>query len=252
MAGGAGRHRRTMTPERLDRGIKAGIVPGNAGGLLTAPSGSGRSPLQCWRRQSTRARHAERAYRRAIRSASKTLAATPTSAAIFLPNGQPPREGEVFRNPALARTSASWSGRGAALAAGRSRAEAVRAYDRFYTGDIAGEIVRFARANGGVLDEADFRNFRAEWTEPLHTTYRGYDVYTTRPRRGRLRGGDAQPRRALRPRRHGAGSAESTHVLAEAIKVAKSDIYRYVAVRARSPSRRPGCCRRTTPPADGA
>ncbi|MBK8058190.1 MAG: gamma-glutamyltransferase [Gemmatimonadetes bacterium] len=44
--------------------------------------------------------------------------------------------------------------------------------------DIA-EIDRFFEANGGVLTAADLAAYSPEWTEPLHTTYRG--MATTEP-----------------------------------------------------------------------
>lgn len=48
----------------------------------------------------------------------------------------------------------------------------------FYTGDIAKRIARQVKANGGVLSEEDFRDFRAHNVRPLHIDYRGYDLYT--------------------------------------------------------------------------
>ena len=48
----------------------------------------------------------------------------------------------------------------------------------FYTGDIAKRIARQVQANGGVLSDEDFRDFRAHNVRPLHIDYRGYDLYT--------------------------------------------------------------------------
>jgi gamma-glutamyltranspeptidase/glutathione hydrolase len=48
----------------------------------------------------------------------------------------------------------------------------------FYSGETAATIARQVQAGGGVLAEEDFHNFRAAVVEPLHITYRGYDLYT--------------------------------------------------------------------------
>jgi gamma-glutamyltranspeptidase/glutathione hydrolase len=48
--------------------------------------------------------------------------------------------------------------------------------DSFYTGDIAREILQFARETGGYLTEADLQNYKPEWVEPITLNYRGYDV----------------------------------------------------------------------------
>jgi len=74
----------------------------------------------------------------------------PTTVRIYLPNGQAPKAGEIFRNPDLARTLKKLveaekenqsSGRHAALKAAR---------DRFYKGDIAREFAAFSESNGGL------------------------------------------------------------------------------------------------------
>jgi gamma-glutamyltranspeptidase/glutathione hydrolase len=113
----------------------------------------------------------------------------PTSRALFMPNGEIPKVGTVFRNPDMANT---WKklceAEQAALKAGRSRNEALQAVrDRFYKGDIAEALVRFQRENAfpddlgekhyGNLTMEDFATYRAKVREPVHITYKGYDVY---------------------------------------------------------------------------
>ena len=46
----------------------------------------------------------------------------------------------------------------------------------FYDGDIAREMIRFSRETGGYLTEADLKNYKPEWVEPIRLNYRGYDV----------------------------------------------------------------------------
>ena len=65
-----------------------------------------------------------------------------------------------------------------ALAAGKSRKEAIMAaYDRFYKGDIAEEIVRSTQEQGGLITMEDLANWKVHIEEPVSTNYRGVDVY---------------------------------------------------------------------------
>lgn len=65
-----------------------------------------------------------------------------------------------------------------ALKAGKSRKEAIyAAYDRFYRGDIADEIVRGVREEGGLFTKEDLANWKVKIEEPLATNYRGVEVY---------------------------------------------------------------------------
>ena len=53
-----------------------------------------------------------------------------------MPGGRAPREGEIFRNPALAKTL---------------RAVAKGGRDAYYKGAIAQELVKYSQANGGFF-----------------------------------------------------------------------------------------------------
>ncbi len=86
--------------------------------------------------------------------------------ATFTVNGNAPRAGEIFKNPDLARTYRR-------LAAGGRKV--------FYEGEIADEIDRFFRKEGGYLRKADFVNHRSEWVEPIKAMYRGYEVFELPP-----------------------------------------------------------------------
>jgi gamma-glutamyltranspeptidase / glutathione hydrolase len=105
------------------------------------------------------------------------------SPAVFLPHAgqarEAPEAGEIFRQPDLAATLRKLlDAEQTALRAGRSRADAIRAaYDRFYTGDIAQEIVRGTREQGGLFTTGDLANWKVKIEEPLSTTYKGLDVY---------------------------------------------------------------------------
>jgi gamma-glutamyltranspeptidase/glutathione hydrolase len=103
----------------------------------------------------------------------------PTSKAHFLPNGQAPRVGEIFRQPDLEHTLRSMAeAEKKALAAGANRQAAIDAVrDYFYRGEIARKIDAFMKANGGLLRYEDMAAFKLEPEEPVATTYRGYHVY---------------------------------------------------------------------------
>jgi gamma-glutamyltranspeptidase / glutathione hydrolase len=92
---------------------------------------------------------------------------------------EPPRAGEIFRQPDLAATLRKLvESEKQALAAGKSRREAIQAaYDRFYRGDIAQEFVRGAQEQGGLITMADLDRWQPRVEQPLKTTYRGIDVY---------------------------------------------------------------------------
>lgn len=88
------------------------------------------------------------------------------AAATFLIDGRAPAHGEVFTNRNLARTLRL-------LAEGGRKA--------FYEGEIAEKIAAAAAASGGVLTASDLAEHRGRWVVPLHTRYKGYDVYELPP-----------------------------------------------------------------------
>jgi gamma-glutamyltranspeptidase/glutathione hydrolase len=90
-----------------------------------------------------------------------------------------PRAGEIFRQPALAATFRKLiEAERNALRQRKTRKEAIlAAYDRFYRGDIAQEIVRAVREEGGLFTMEDLANWRVQIEEPYSTTYRDVTVY---------------------------------------------------------------------------
>ena len=114
-----------------------------------------------------------------VRNSMQYLLRWPASRNVFLPNGQPPQLGDIFRQPNLARTLRSMAAvERKALAAGASRAKAIDAVrDYFYRGDIARRIGEFSKQNGGLLRYEDMEAFRLEPEEAVSTTFHGYTVY---------------------------------------------------------------------------
>ncbi len=107
----------------------------------------------------------------------------PYSKAVFFPRlGQKdelPRAGEIFKQPALASTLRKLvEAEQQALKAGKTRRQALfAAYDRFYKGDIAKELVRGTQEQGGLITLEDLANWKWHLEEPVMTTYKGIDVY---------------------------------------------------------------------------
>ena len=226
-----------LTPEQLNKGIMAGVVPGLFGAWIAALDRYGTMRLEEVLAPAIgyakNGHPIEASVARAIRSSQELFERFPTSARMFLPEGRPPETGERYFLPDLARTLERLvEAEQAARSQGKSRSEALTAaFDRFYSGDIAEEMARFYRESGGLFTLEDFAAYRPRWTEAIHANYRGYEVYSSPPT---SRGGlevlmqlnliEGFDLAAL-----GQDSPETLHLVVEAIKVAKADVYRYVA-----------------------
>ncbi len=226
-----------MTPDLLNAGMKAGITPGNIGGYLSIIERFGTMTLADVFAPAIE--YAEQGYpidpmlAQSIARGRVNLAKYPTTAKIFMPDGAPLRTGDLLKNPDYGATLRKLvEAEAQARARGASREAAIRAaFDRFYKGDIAQEFDRFFKANGGVLTAADLNAFSVQWTEPLHTRYRGYDVYSNP---ATSRGGfevlmGANLIEAVDLKAAGANSPAALHAVIESIKISKADIYKYVA-----------------------
>jgi gamma-glutamyltranspeptidase/glutathione hydrolase len=129
--------------------------------------------------------------------------------------GRAPREGDIFKNPALAHTL---------------RLIGEKGRDAFYKGEIADKIDAFMRANGGYLRKSDLEAHHSTWVEPVFTNYRGYDVYELPPNGqgiatlemlNLLEGYDLK--------KMGFNSPETLHLMVEAKKLAFADRAKYYA-----------------------
>ncbi|MCG8370042.1 MAG: gamma-glutamyltransferase, partial [Proteobacteria bacterium] len=139
----------------------------------------------------------------------------PGFADTFMPGGDVPGKGEVFRNPRLADTY---------------EAIAEKGRDEFYKGDIARKIDAYMTEQGGLLRYDDLASHRSEWVTPVASNYRGWDIYELPPN-GQgiaalqilniLEGFDIASM--------GFGSADYIHTLVEAKKLAFEDRAKYYA-----------------------
>jgi len=165
-----------------------------------------------------------------IKSNAVVFSAFPTSAKIFLPNGRVPETGEIYDNRDLAKTikmimsaerKAHSSGRKKAIEAGR---------DVLYKGKIAEAIAKFFKENGGLITEKDLADYRALWVEPISTSYRGYDIFTMPPNSSGLCVlEELNIMEGIDVKALGHNSTEYIHFFTEAIKLARSDRWKYIA-----------------------
>ncbi len=109
----------------------------------------------------------------------------PSSAAIYLPGGNAPQPGRLFRNPVLAATYRRLLGE--AEAASPERDGQIEAARRIWAeGFVAGAVDRFCRAetvmdssgrrHRGLLTGEDMARWRASIEAPLALDYHGYTV----------------------------------------------------------------------------
>jgi gamma-glutamyltranspeptidase/glutathione hydrolase len=226
-----------ITHDELLWGPKSATVPGAFGGWISLALRFGRLSLKellAPAIQYAREGHAldsNQAYHMS-RSADK-FAKYPTSAAIYLTNGRTPDARSIFKMEPLARTfEALVSAEEQVIRGGGSREAGLRAaHDLFYKGKIAEECISYYRQNGGFLRREDFAEYEPKWNDPVTTDYKGYSVYSSPPP---SRGGlelcmQLNYIEDLDISRYASGSTDSLHLMAEAIKLAKSDVYAYVA-----------------------
>jgi gamma-glutamyltranspeptidase/glutathione hydrolase len=118
---------------------------------------------------------------RAIAMLEERLRQWPSSAAVFLPKGRAPLVGELlvqgdlgrlFRRLVQIEKANLSKGRAAAIMAAR---------DAIYTGDIARQIAEVHARQGGAVSAEDLASYRVTIEAPVHTTYRGIDVYACGP-----------------------------------------------------------------------
>ena len=90
-----------------------------------------------------------------------------------------PSEGEIFKQPDLAATLRKLvEAEQTALKTGKNRKQAIMAaYERFYRGDIAKELVRGTQEEGGLITLDDLSKWEVKIEEPVKTNYKGVDVY---------------------------------------------------------------------------
>lgn len=105
----------------------------------------------------------------------------PESERVFLPKGRPPRAGEVFAQPELARTLQYMADQ-EQVHAGQGRVAGLHAArDAFYRGDIAATIAQYHREHGGWVTMQDLGDYRVRFEPPVTTRFGDIDLYACGP-----------------------------------------------------------------------
>ena len=160
---------------------------------------------------------------------SRKIRQYPSTMRVYMPSGQTPKPGDIFKNVDLAGTLKKLV-ESEKAAVGKGRHEALKAArDRFYKGDIARELATFSEENGGLFRYNDFAEYTAKIETPVSTDYRGYQVYKN-PSASQgpaelialnlLEGYDVKAM--------GLNSPDYIHTSIEAIKLAMSDREKYL------------------------
>ena len=169
-----------------EHGPLAAVTPGNPGGLMTMLAEYGKLSLAevlAPAIQMADGYPIEAQTANSIERSKARIKQWKYSREVMLPHlgkaREAPAAGEVFVQQDLAAT---WrklvEAERQALAAGKNRKQAIyAAYDRFYKGDIARELVRGAQEDGGLMTMQDLANWKVKIEEPLATTYKGITVY---------------------------------------------------------------------------
>lgn len=216
-------------------GLDSSVVPGALHGALTVLERWGTMTFE---QVSMRAiEYAEQGFPLRVRTAAaierdaEFIKQWPHNYLYWLkPDGSFYQAGETIRFPGLAKTFKRMvEAERAKVVQGREAGiEAAR--DRFYKGDIAEEMVAFLKKNGAPYEISDFAEFFARVEDPVATTYKEYTIYK-------------QPFNSQGPmllqtlnilenfdlQSMGHNSAEYSHVLIEAMKLAYADRDTYYA-----------------------
>ena len=134
----------------------------------------------------------------------------------YLPHGDAPKIGEIFRNPDLAHAFRVISDLGAAAVYGG--------------GPIGEALLKTSERLGGTMTAEDLREYKPEWVEPISTQYRGWKISQLPPNGQGI--GTLEMLNILESFPVGdyeQTSADALHLKIEAQKLSAQDLKRYVA-----------------------
>jgi len=217
---------------RMKRGIHRGVVPAAADAWLTALERHGTMSFgqvagpAIDLAENGFAMHSVMFESFSSPAALAAMRSWPATSEVFLRDGKPIPIGHRVIQRDLARTLRLMAE--AEHGAG-TREDGIRAArDLFYRGDIAEAIVRFSASQGGWLSLEDLAEFRVDVEQPVHTNYRGYEVYSCGPWcQGPVVLETLNVLEGWNIGDMGAGSAEVYHLILEALKASFADRDRF-------------------------
>ncbi|MBT5484578.1 MAG: gamma-glutamyltransferase family protein [Gammaproteobacteria bacterium] len=173
-----------------DYGPLAAVIPGTPGGLLVMLAEYGSMSLTdvlAPAMELAEGYPIEQVKAETIQLYKDLIKLWPDSKRVLLPHYNPlnpnswsaPRPGEIFRQPELLNTLVRLvDAEQQALQSGLNRKEAIyAAYERFYRGDIATEMIAAIQDGGGLITLADLDQWQVYIEEPVSTTYKGIEVF---------------------------------------------------------------------------
>lgn len=160
----------TLDRDRATNGPWSAGIPGLPAALVHMAQHYGRLPLRESLAPAIRvAREGFPAYARLVRGYAErreVMERYPGSRAVFLPAGKPLQEGELLRQPDLARTLERLAADG---------------HDGFYRGTTARRMLAAVRAEGGRWQAAELAGYQVKEREPVRFTWRGWEIVTAPP-----------------------------------------------------------------------
>ena len=153
------------------RGGRTALVPGFMAGMQAAHDRFGKLPFKRLVEpaiaMADTGEVVDRVMEWWIGSKKSVLSRYPETKRIFTrPDGKFLAKGDLFRQPALARTLRRVAAQGASY---------------IYNGDWGRKFVELIQREGGKITLEDLNRYHAIWEEPLQTTYGEYTVYTPTP-----------------------------------------------------------------------
>jgi gamma-glutamyltranspeptidase/glutathione hydrolase len=153
----------------------------------------------------------DRSYAAKLAETADELAQFSESRRVLLkPDGQPYKAGEILKQPDLAASYEQIAQHG---------------IEWFYQGAFAEKIEPWMRQNGGLITSNDFREYKIALREPIRTRYRGFEIIGFPPPSS----GGVHVAQILNTleyfdlAKYPAYSADSLHLIAEAMKLAFAD-----------------------------
>ncbi len=149
-------------------GYRAAGVPGTVAGLVYAEKQYGKLTIE--KVMAPAIKLARDGFALAYDDAQdlktdKHLAEFPESKRIFLRDGNYYQPGDLFQQPELAHTLE----------------RIAKDPDTFYHGAMARELAAAIQKGGGLITAADLAAYEVKEREPIHGTYRGYDIISAPP-----------------------------------------------------------------------
>lgn len=149
----------------------------------------------------------------------------PSSRKVFLPRGRAPESGEIFVQSELGNTMQYMADEEKRAARRNGRKAGLRAArDAFYKGDIARQVEKFIRREGGLMRYEDFAGFKVNFEPTVKTRFEGIELHACGPwSQGPVLPMTLNILKGYDLRAMGHNSADYIHVVTEALKLAFSD-----------------------------